>query len=77
MLELLDQVEDVISVEDSVSSDTEVYSSKVHNRNGDWMPVKVDPAVGVTTDLPEEAIGDSSNCTFLVLEVCFPLYFCP
>uniref|UniRef100_A0A2N9F1V3 DNA replication ATP-dependent helicase/nuclease n=1 Tax=Fagus sylvatica TaxID=28930 RepID=A0A2N9F1V3_FAGSY len=70
LLELLDQVEDVISVEDSVSSDTEVYSSKVHNRNGDGMPVKVDPAVeGVAMDLPEDAIGDSSNCTFLVLEV--------
>jgi hypothetical protein len=78
LLELLDQVEDVISVEDSVSSDTEVYSSKVHNRNGDGMPVKVDPAVeGVAMDLQEDAIGDSSNCTFLVLEVCFPLYFFP
>ncbi|GMY22919.1 DNA replication ATP-dependent helicase/nuclease JHS1 isoform X2 [Fagus crenata] len=69
-LNFWDQVEDVISVEDSVSSDTEVYSSKVHNRNGDGMPVKVDPAVeGVVMDLPEDASGDLSNCTFLVLEV--------
>ena len=72
MLELLDQVEDVISVEDSISNDTEAYSSKIHNRNGDGMTVEVDPTVErVAVDLPEDAIRDFSNHNFLVLEVCF------
>lgn len=72
MLELLDQVEDVISVEDSISNDTEAYSLKIHKRNGDGMTVEVDPTVErVAVDLPEDAIGDLSNCNFLVLEVCF------
>ncbi|XP_030966740.1 DNA replication ATP-dependent helicase/nuclease JHS1 isoform X1 [Quercus lobata] len=70
LLELLDQVEDVISVEDSISNDTEAYSSKIHNRNGDGMTVEVDPTVErVAVDLPEDAIGDLSNRNFLVLEV--------
>ncbi|XP_059451094.1 DNA replication ATP-dependent helicase/nuclease JHS1 isoform X1 [Corylus avellana] len=70
LLELLDQVEDVISVEDSLSSDMEAYSSKSLDRNDDEMPVKVDPAVErVAVDLPEEVTGASSNCNFLVLEV--------
>lgn len=72
MLELLDQVEDVISVEDSISNDTEAYSSKIHNRNSDGMTVEVDPTVErVAVDLPEDAIRDFSHCNFLVLEVCF------
>ncbi|KAM4081953.1 hypothetical protein ACJW30_11G132500 [Castanea mollissima] len=71
LLELLDQVEDVISVEDSISNDTEAYSLKIHKRNGDGMTVEVDPTVErVAVDLPEDdAIGDLSNCNFLVLEV--------
>lgn len=79
MLELLDQVEDVISVEDSLSSDMEAYSFKSHDRNGDEMPVKVDPAVErVAVDLQEEVNGASSNCNFLVLEVHFTFsILCP
>ncbi len=75
----MDQVEDVISVEDSLSSDMEAYSSKSHDRNDDEMPVKVDPAVErVAVDLPEEVTGGSSNCNFLVLEVCFTFQIlCP
>ncbi|XP_040995352.1 DNA replication ATP-dependent helicase/nuclease JHS1 [Juglans microcarpa x Juglans regia] len=70
LLELLDQVEDVISVEDSLSSDMEAYSTKVHNRDGDGISVKLDRAVErMAMNLPAEVNGASSHCNFLVLEV--------
>ncbi|BFG21385.1 hypothetical protein CerSpe_076590 [Prunus speciosa] len=55
LLELLDQVEDVISVEDSVSNDVEESPFQVKDRKGDDMHVKLH--------------RKSSYCNFLVLEV--------
>ncbi|BBG97197.1 DNA replication helicase, putative [Prunus dulcis] len=55
LLELLDQVEDVISVEDSVSNDVEESPFQVKDRKGDDMHVKLHQK--------------SSYCNFLVLEV--------
>lgn len=70
MLELLDQVEDVISVEDSLSIDRKEFSSQVHNINVDGMPVKFDPAVRrMGINLQNDVTGASSHCSFLVLEV--------
>lgn len=68
-LELLDQVKDAISVEASVSSDKEAYSSKSQDKNGAEMLLEANSVVnGVPTDPPENVNGTSS-CHFLVLEV--------
>ncbi|KAK4847699.1 hypothetical protein QYF36_004865 [Acer negundo] len=70
LLELLDQVEDAISVEDPVSSDMESHSFKSHDKNGDKMLVRSDPAVKrVAIGSPLKVNGASSNNHFLVLEV--------
>lgn len=72
MLELLDQVEDAISVEDSVSGGMEVNPSKFEDKKSDKMFIKADPHVKrVTIDPPEKVNSTSSNYYFLVLEVCF------
>ncbi|KAL9434767.1 hypothetical protein AB3S75_021104 [Citrus x aurantiifolia] len=68
-LELLDQVKDAISVEASVSSDKDAYSSKSQDKNGAGMLLEENSVVnGVPTDPPENVNGTSS-CHFLVLEV--------
>lgn len=68
-LELLDQVKDAISVDASVSSDKEAYSSKSQDKNGAGMLLKANSVVnGMPTDPPENVNGTSS-CHFLVLEV--------
>ncbi|GLT73724.1 hypothetical protein SLA2020_455620 [Shorea laevis] len=70
LLELLDQVEDAISTEDSVSNDLESCSSKVQAENSDEMSVKTDPRVkAVPMNLSEKTVGASSDVYFLVLEV--------
>lgn len=70
-LELLDQVKDAISVEASVSSDKEAYSSKSQDKNGAGMLLKANSVVnGMPTDPPENVNG-TSGCHFLVLEACF------
>ncbi|KAK2650910.1 hypothetical protein Ddye_018399 [Dipteronia dyeriana] len=70
LLELLNQVEDAISVEDPVSSDMESHSFKSQDKNGDKMLVKSDPAVKrVAIGPPLKVNGTSSNNHFLVLEV--------
>ncbi|KAJ4727342.1 DNA replication ATP-dependent helicase Dna2 [Melia azedarach] len=67
-LELLDQVKDVISVEDSASNDKGASYSKSEDKSSDGMIFKADPSVErVATDSP--ANGTSSNSHFLVLEV--------
>ena len=72
MLELLDQVEDAISVEESVSSDGEACLSKVQCINGDEMPLRVDPALKIPEMGPTEKVnGECFNIIFLVLEVSF------
>ena len=69
MLELLDQVEEVISVEDSVSDKVKGSPCEVQDGNSNVMPVKVEPAAkGVGTHFPKVP-GPSFNCNFLVLEV--------
>ncbi|RVX02402.1 DNA replication ATP-dependent helicase/nuclease DNA2 [Vitis vinifera] len=70
LLELLDQVEDAISVEESVSSDGEACLSKVQCINGDEMPLRVDPALKIPEMGPTEKVnGECFNIIFLVLEV--------
>ncbi|KAK9202628.1 hypothetical protein WN944_017840 [Citrus x changshan-huyou] len=67
-LELLDQVKDAISVEASVSSDKEAYSSKSQDKNGAGMLLKANSVVnGMPTDPPENVNG-TSGCHFLVSE---------
>ena len=71
MLELLDQVEDVISVEDSVSDKVEESPCQIQDINNDELTVKVDlSAKGEGLNLPK-VTGSDSNCNFLVLEVFF------
>lgn len=71
MLELLDQVEDVISVEDSVSDKVEESPCQIQDINNDELTVKVDlSAKGEGLNLPE-VMGSDSHCNFLVLEVFF------
>ncbi|KAF3447603.1 hypothetical protein FNV43_RR12790 [Rhamnella rubrinervis] len=65
LLELLDQVEDVISVEDLASNKVEAPGCQVQDRNGSETPIKVDLAV----NLPEMVKGELSHYNFLVLEV--------
>ncbi|KAL4378954.1 hypothetical protein GQ457_02G021680 [Hibiscus cannabinus] len=69
LLELLDQVEDVMSVEDFVSSDSEPYSSKVQEQSKD-IPLTAN-SIGndVVMDTTNKVSGTSSNGYFLVLEV--------
>ncbi|XP_062097786.1 DNA replication ATP-dependent helicase/nuclease JHS1 [Humulus lupulus] len=72
LLELLDQVEDVISVEDSASDNADGFQCHVEDGNSDVIPVKVDlPDKGVRTHLLDlqEVPEPYSNCNFLVLEV--------
>lgn len=72
MLELLDQVEDVISVEDLASKKVEAPGCQVQDRNGGETPLKADLAVKrVATHLPEMVKGELSHYNLLVLEVCF------
>ncbi|KAG4151556.1 hypothetical protein ERO13_D04G072675v2 [Gossypium hirsutum] len=70
LLELLDQVEDVISVEDFVSSESEPYSSKAQEGQSKEIPVTVD-SIGndVLMGTTNKVSGTSSNGYFLVLEV--------
>lgn len=78
MLALLDQVEDVISVEDFVSTESEPYSSDAQDGQPNEMPVIADSVVkGAGMGPPHEVSETSSNGYFLVLEVClfFPSFF--
>ncbi|XP_057995142.1 DNA replication ATP-dependent helicase/nuclease JHS1-like isoform X2 [Hevea brasiliensis] len=70
LLELLDQVEDVISVEDSVLIGNKAYSSTVQHVNGKEMPPKSNPLVQREAPGPQEKLTRStSNHKFLILEV--------
>ncbi|RXH93242.1 hypothetical protein DVH24_013818 [Malus domestica] len=70
LLELLDQVEDVISVEDSVSSDVEESPFQVEDKKSKRMPISLDHTVKrVETALTGKVLRKSSYCSFLVLEV--------
>ncbi|GAV87672.1 Cas_Cas4 domain-containing protein/Dna2 domain-containing protein/AAA_11 domain-containing protein/AAA_12 domain-containing protein [Cephalotus follicularis] len=70
LLQLLDQVEDVISVDDSVSNDMEAYISKVQGRNGDKISFESHPALKtVEMDPPDKGTATFSKPHFLVLEV--------
>ena len=62
-------MEDVISVEDSVSEKIEVSPCQVQDSNIDSIPVKVDLAAKRAETALQEVPGVSSNCNFLVLEV--------
>ncbi|KAF5744240.1 DNA replication ATP-dependent helicase/nuclease DNA2 isoform X3 [Tripterygium wilfordii] len=69
LLELLDQVEDAISVEDTRSNGTD-SSLKVQSKNSDKLLGKHNPpAERVSVDSPEEVARPSSDSYFLVLEV--------
>ncbi|KAH1038868.1 hypothetical protein J1N35_040611 [Gossypium stocksii] len=70
LLELLDQVEDVISVEDFVSSESEPYSLKAQEGQSKEIPVTAD-SIGndVVMGTTNKVSGTSSNGYFLVLEV--------
>nr|XP_028961324.1 DNA replication ATP-dependent helicase/nuclease DNA2 [Malus domestica] len=70
LLELLDQVEDVISVEDSVSSDVEESPFQVEDKKSKRMSISLDHTVKrVETALTGKVLRKSSYCSFLVLEV--------
>ncbi|OMO90149.1 hypothetical protein COLO4_19317 [Corchorus olitorius] len=69
LLELLDQVEDVISVDDFASSKSEPYSSKVQDGQCNEMSVIADSIVKGVGISPQKVGGTSSNRCFLVLEV--------
>lgn len=70
LLELLDQVEDAISVEDSEPST--VNSSKTQDGNGYDMPCNAGSLVKeAAIDPPESVAVPLSNYNFLVLEVLF------
>lgn len=70
MLELLDQVEDVISVDDSESDKVEASGCQVQTSKHDEIPVGVELAIkSVAAHLPEKITGRSSCYNFLVLEV--------
>jgi len=70
LLELLDQVEDAISVEDSEPST--VNSSKTQDGNGYDMPCNAGSLVKeAAIDPPESVAVPLSNYNFLVLEVIF------
>ncbi|KAA3464206.1 DNA2-like helicase [Gossypium australe] len=70
LLELLDQVEDVISVEDFISSESEPYSSKAQEGQSKEIPVTADPIGNdVLMGTTNKVSGTSSNGYFLVLEV--------
>lgn len=76
MLELLDQVEDVISVEDFVSSESEPHSAKVQEEQPNEMPLVSDSiGNGVVKGPLHKVCGTSSDDYFLVLEVCFHTLF--
>ncbi|XVF41374.1 hypothetical protein PTKIN_Ptkin01aG0275400 [Pterospermum kingtungense] len=70
LLELLDQVEDVISVEDVVSSESEPHTADVQEEQPNEMPVIADSTRnGVIQGPLHKVSGTSSNDYFLVLEV--------
>ncbi|KAH7525256.1 hypothetical protein FEM48_Zijuj06G0205800 [Ziziphus jujuba var. spinosa] len=70
LLELLDQVEDVISVEDSESDKVEASVRQVQTRKCDEIPVKVELEVkSVAAHFPEKIMRGISCYNFLVLEV--------
>ncbi|XP_021612067.1 DNA replication ATP-dependent helicase/nuclease JHS1 isoform X4 [Manihot esculenta] len=70
LLELLDQVEDVISVEDSVLIGNKAYSPTDQQINGTEMALKSSPLVPREAPVPQEKLTRStSNHKFLILEV--------
>ncbi|KAJ8756155.1 hypothetical protein K2173_024702 [Erythroxylum novogranatense] len=70
LLELLDQVEDAISVDDPVSSVTNAYSSNIQDLGGNKTPPPADPPIEIAAvHPPKKATSSSSNCNLLVLEV--------
>lgn len=63
-------MEDVISVEDSVSSDVEESPFQVEDKKSKRMPISLDHTVKrVETSLTGKVLRKSSYCSFLVLEV--------
>lgn len=71
MLELLDQVKDVISVEDSVLIGNKAYSPTDQQINDTEMALKSSPLVPREAPVPQEKLTRStSNHKFLILEVC-------
>lgn len=72
MLELLDQVEDVISVEVPVAEKQMTSLYPVKDTNDDEIAAKSNLAVKTSArQLLKKRTGASSNCHFLVLEVLF------
>lgn len=72
MLELLDQVEDAITVDNGTVCNKTTYSFKSQNGVANEHPVRVSHAVERTeSHISKEVVGVSSNYNYLVLEVCF------
>ncbi|KAL9321686.1 hypothetical protein ACSQ67_009739 [Phaseolus vulgaris] len=70
LLELLDQVEDAITVDDAPVCHSNTYSFKVPQNQANELPVKVKPAVERTkSHLPKEVVDVFTNSNYLVLEV--------
>lgn len=74
MLDLLDQVEDVISVEEPVRKDPKAFLSKTQGRIDDERSIKCDSTVtALATGSTENVNREPPNIYFLVLEVCFSI----
>ena len=73
MLELLDQVEDVISVEDSITGKVDESPCHIQDNNMDEVSVKGDIALKGAVKNPPMVAGLSDHHYFLVLEVLLML----
>ncbi|KAM7512220.1 hypothetical protein LguiB_011095 [Lonicera macranthoides] len=70
LLDLLDQVEDVISVEEPVRKDPKAFLSRTQGRIDDERSIKCDPTVtALTIGSTENVNREPPNIYFLVLEV--------
>lgn len=70
LLELLDQVEDVISVDTVASSiDLEDDSSELQGRKGNTLTTRVDSAAMKVPKRVSDTVTKTCPCDFLVLEV--------
>ncbi|KAK7256275.1 hypothetical protein RIF29_29716 [Crotalaria pallida] len=70
LLELLDQVEDAITVDDVKVCNKSTSSFKSQDGNADELPVIANHAEETTeTQIPKEVVGVFSNYNYLVLEV--------
>lgn len=77
MLELLDQVEDVITVEELLPSTTDVFSSKDQIGTTNEVTAKFSPTVQIAvSDPPAKVTKSFSSFVFLVLEVGLQIQNC-